>query len=169
MNDLTNPYAGWEVFNLIVGATSGALIGFQGLASALAADTDDADEPPTNAATVAHFSASLALCSLCGVPWTDTVTPTPIWTAAGLAGMVYVLQVTTRMFQAGEVAPQVEDIAFHSVLPFTAYMALAVACLFCLPSALFLVGYACLTLLLIGIHNAYDSVMFQVFLRKMRR
>lgn len=171
MSPSESPFAGWEVFNLIVGATAGALIGFQGLASALAADSDDGDEPATNAATVAHFSASLALCSLSGVPWAGETAPRVLWGICGLGGMLYVRSVAQRMQdpRAFGPDPDTEDLVFHLVLPFIAYLALSIASAWHLETGLFFVGLCALMLLLVGIHNAYDSVMFQVFLRKIRR
>jgi hypothetical protein len=64
--------------------------------------------------------------------------------------------------------PVLEDWMFHVLLPFSVYSVLAVsayAALFDTRSALFLVGAAALLLLLVGIHNAWDAVTYQVFVR----
>ena len=164
-----NPFAGWEVFNLIVGATSGALIGLQFVASAIAADNDSGDEPATNSATVAHFSAALTVCSLCGVPWHSEVIPQALWTVAGSSGMLYMIHVAKRLFHPRVIRPTAEDIAFHLVYPLIAYMALFVAGLVSLETGLFFSSFCALALMLVGIHNAYDAVMFQVFLRRRSR
>src|SRR5881628_1179483 len=64
--------------------------------------------------------------------------------------------------------PVFEDWLFHVVLPFAAYAVLAVSA-FAAPysarPALFLVGAAALVLLSTGIHNAWDAVTYQIFVR----
>jgi hypothetical protein len=60
------------------------------------------------------------------------------------------------------------DWLFHFLLPFAAYALLAVSAYtaqFYVRPALFLVGAATLLLLFIGIHNAWDAVMYHVFVR----
>jgi len=64
--------------------------------------------------------------------------------------------------------PVFEDWLFHLLLPFVAYSGLAIAAFaspYAARPALFLVGAAALVLLLIGIHNAWDAVTYQVFVR----
>ncbi len=61
-----------------------------------------------------------------------------------------------------------EDRLFHVLLPLAAYVMLAgSACAaYSLPcSALFLVGAVLLFLLFIGIHNAWDTVAYHVFVK----
>jgi hypothetical protein len=58
---------------------------------------------------------------------------------------------------------------YHALLPFAAYAALgASACVAHSHArpALFLVAAAALLLLFIGIHNAWDTVTYHVFVRK---
>jgi phosphotransferase system glucose/maltose/N-acetylglucosamine-specific IIC component len=65
--------------------------------------------------------------------------------------------------------PVFEDWLFHFVLPLLAYLILA-ASAFAAPAytsgALLGVGGATLLLLFIGIHNAWDAVMYHVFAGK---
>jgi hypothetical protein len=64
--------------------------------------------------------------------------------------------------------PEFEDWLFHVLLPFAAYLTLAVSAYAArshLREALFGVGAAVLLLLFIGIHNAWDAVMYHVFVR----
>ena len=64
--------------------------------------------------------------------------------------------------------PVFEDWSFHVLLPLSAYALLAFsayAVYIDVRSALFLVGAAALLLLLVGIHNAWDAVTYQVFVR----
>jgi hypothetical protein len=62
--------------------------------------------------------------------------------------------------------PEFEDWLFHVLLPFTAYLLLAVSAYATrshLREALFGVGAAALLLLFTGIHNAWDAVTYHVF------
>jgi hypothetical protein len=63
---------------------------------------------------------------------------------------------------------QFEDWLFHALLPIAAYTTLLLS-VFGAPSvtrvALFGVGGAALLLLFIGIHNAWDSVVYHVFVK----
>jgi len=64
--------------------------------------------------------------------------------------------------------PVFEDWLFHVLLPFASYAVLAISAsiaAYSVRPALFLVGAAALVLLLIGIHNAWDAVTYQVFVR----
>jgi len=86
----------------------------------------------------------------------------------GLGGVAYVVIAARRMRKQSAYRPVFEDWLFHVVLPFTAYAVLAISAsaapYYARPS-LFLVGAAALLLLLIGIHNAWDAVTYQVFVR----
>jgi hypothetical protein len=68
--------------------------------------------------------------------------------------------------------PVFEDWLFHVLLPGTAYALLAAAA--CVVhaharAALFVVGAAAVLLLFIGIHNAWDTVMYHVFVARRER
>ena len=82
--------------------------------------------------------------------------------------MLFRSVVARRMRAQRAYQPVFEDWLFHILLPFSAYTVLAAAAyvaLFDIRLALFLVGAAALLLLLVGIHNAWDTVTYQVFVR----
>ena len=65
--------------------------------------------------------------------------------------------------------PVIEDWLFHALLPFAACAALAVSAFAAHAHerrALFLVAAASLLLLFIGIHNAWDTVTYHVFVQR---
>jgi hypothetical protein len=65
--------------------------------------------------------------------------------------------------------PVFEDWLFHVALPLAAYAVLGLSSLGAYAherDALFAVGAAALLLLFIGIHNAWDSVSYHVFVHK---
>ena len=89
----------------------------------------------------------------------------------GLIGVAYAVVVARRMRAQRAYQPVFEDWLFHVLLPLAAYALLAGAAyaarLYERP-ALFVVGAAALLLLFIGIHNAWDTVTYHVFVRKRR-
>jgi hypothetical protein len=94
--------------------------------------------------------------------------PTLLCGAVGVAGAGYVGIATWRMRRQTAYQPELEDWLFYALLPFAAYVTLAVSA-FAARShaheALFAVGAAVLLLLMIGIHNAWDAVTYHVFLK----
>ena len=65
--------------------------------------------------------------------------------------------------------PVFEDWLFHLLLPFAGYATLAVSACAARSHArpaLFFLGGAALLLLFIGIHNAWDTVTYHVFVKK---
>ena len=83
--------------------------------------------------------------------------------------MTYSLNVIRRMQIQGAYEPEFEDWLFHVVLPIAAYAILALAAIAALSharEALFGIGAATLLLLFIGIHNAWDAVVYHVYFSK---
>jgi hypothetical protein len=163
----------WENFYIIVGPSAGALIGLQFVVITLIAE-----RPPPRAAeagaafatpSVVHFGVVLLLSAIVSVPWSGIAPVAILWGLIGLYGLVYSVVVTRRLRMQTSYQPVFEDWLFHVLLPLAAYAALAVAvgtaCSQERP-ALFLVAGAALLLLFIGIHNAWDAVIYHVFVGK---
>ena len=109
------------------------------------------------------------LSALVSVPWSGIATVAALWGVVGLCGMVYTVIVARRLRVQTTYQPVFEDWLFHVLLPLAAYAALAVsagAAHSHARPALFLVAAAALLLLFIGIHNAWDTVTYHVFVRK---
>lgn len=73
------------------------------------------------------------------------------------------------MRKQGVYEPEFEDWLFHVVLPVAAYAILALSAVAALSHAhedFFGIGAATLLLLFIGIHNAWDAVVYHVFFSK---
>jgi hypothetical protein len=91
------------------------------------------------------------------------LTPTVLLALIGLGGIAYAIVVTARARQQHDYRPVLEDWIWHSMLPAIAYLVL-------LGGAIdtgrghdagpFAIGASSLLLLLIGIHNAWDSVAY---------
>ena len=171
-----NVASGWETFYTIVGSSSGALIGLQFVVISLIAtrpveggiaDAGAAFATPS----VVHFSAVLFLSAVLTAPLDDVRLVAVLWGLAGLAGIGYVFVVARRMRRQVHYQPVMEDWLFHVLLPLAAYAALALSASTAQSAqgpALFLVAAAALVLLFAGVHNAWDAIMYFVFVRPRR-
>jgi len=164
----------WGNFYVIVGSSAGALIGLQFVVMALIAGMPRT--PGTAQAghafatpTVVHFATVLLLSALLSAPWHTIDTPADLWGLLGLCGFAYSLIVARRMRVQTAYQPVFEDWLFHALLPLAAHAMLAIAAFATrnhLRVALCVVAAAALLLLFIGIHNAWDTVTYHVFVKK---
>jgi len=169
-------FDGWENFYVIVGSSAGALIGLQFVVVTLIAGRPigraEAQAGRAFATpSVVHFGVVLLLSAMVSAPWNQVTIVAARWGIVGLGGVVYVVLVSRRMRSQGAYQPVFEDWCFHVLLPLAAYTILAIsafAAQYDAGPALFLVGAAALVLLVIGIHNAWDAVTYQVFVRSMK-
>lgn len=166
--------SGWENFYVIIGSSSGALIGLQFVAMSLIADLPiGQDGAQASAAfatpTIVHFAAVLLLSAVLCAPWNVIGGAAIFWGLAGLVGIVYQIIVAGRLRAQTAYRPDFEDWLFHLVLPFLAYGVLASSA-FAAPfhafAALFVVAAAVLLLLFIGIHNTWDAVTYHIYVSR---
>ena len=167
-------FDGWENFYVIVGSSSGALIGLQFVVITLIAELPavrDVERAGHAFATptVVHFGTVLLLSAIVSAPWHGMVVPALAWGIVGLVGVLYSIIVRRRMRTQTAYKPVLEDWLFHFLLPIASYATLAVSAYAArsrVGGALFGVGAAALLLLFIGIHNAWDAITYHVFIRK---
>jgi hypothetical protein len=165
----------WHDFYVIVGSSAAALIGLQFVVIALVADAGAPTTKHSASAfgtpTIVHFSAALLTAAIISAPWQTLVRPSLAIAASGAAGLGYTLLVLKRVHRQTDYAPVLEDWMWHTALPFVAYAALLVDGIL-LPgdpeTCLFIVGGSALLLLFIGIHNAWDAVLYFVVDRRQR-
>ena len=162
----------WESFYVIVGGAAGALIGLQFVVMTLLADRPQLASPEGGAAfatpTVVHFGTVLLLAAGLRVPWHAIGSAAAFWGAVGLAGFIYMLVVVRRMRRQSSYKPDWEDWLSHGVLPLVAYLVLLVSGFSAHAhesEALLGAGAATLLLLFTGIHNSWDTIAYQVFVR----
>jgi hypothetical protein len=82
---------------------------------------------------------------------------------SGLCGLGYVCVVVARARSQSEYKPVFEDWLWHTAFPFAAYAAIVTSALDLFTHtvlALFATGGATLSLVFIGIHNAWDTVTY---------
>ncbi|MFN2572784.1 MAG: hypothetical protein ABR537_14435 [Gemmatimonadales bacterium] len=117
---------------------------------------------------VIHFLSTLLISAVLSAPWQRVRDPAHVVGFMALAGIVYVLIVLRRMLRQSGYEPVLEDWVWHLVLPMGAYAGLFVGAAGMSheqPWALFAVATAALVLLLIGIHNAWDTVTYVIATR----
>jgi len=163
--------AEWESFYLIVGPSAAVLIGLQFVVMTLI-DGRSKQQPGIEVAnafatpTTIHFGAPFLISALVRVPWKELTSVAALWGLVGLIGIVYSAVVIKRMRSQGAYKPVLEDWLFHAWLPLLSYAILAISAFFAGPyerESLFAVGGSNLLLLFIGLHNAWDTVTYNVF------
>jgi hypothetical protein len=162
----------WDSFYVIVGSAAGALIGLQFVVITLIAQKPTSPALEGGAAfgtpTIVHLGTVLLLSALLRAPWPTITFVAALWGVIGFSGTIYAMIVIRRMRVQSVYQTQFEDWVFHALLPIAAYATLLLSA-FGAPSvtrvALFGVGGAALLLLFVGIHNAWDSVVYHVFVK----
>jgi len=168
------PLDGWENFYVIVGSSAGALIGLQFVVMTLIADLPTARVSPEAGGafatpSVVHFGVVLFLSALLSAPWHGIAAVATLLGMVGLGGVLYGITVLRRIRAQSAYQPVFGDWLFHFALPLIAYALLIVSAFATHSHAragLFMVAGTSLLLLFIGIHNAWDTVMYQVFILK---
>jgi hypothetical protein len=168
------PFAAWESFYVIVGSSAGALTGLQFVVVVLGSEMNMISGGAAGAfatPTIVHFCAVLLISAVLSAPWHALWTPALALSGCGLVGVVYSLLVVRRARRQKDYKPVLEDWLWHNAFPFLAYAALSVASILLRQNpgpALFLIGATALVLLFVGIHNAWDAVMYIALQRRQK-
>ncbi len=175
--------ADWQSFYTLVGSAAGALTGLTFVVITISAERgEDVGSASTRLTgtrvfitpTAVHFGATLGVSALLCIPGQTAVTLGVLLAATGVAGLIYCATLINRMlrFSSGAYKPFSSDWIWNVVLPVLAYLALAVTGVM-LPhevlDCLNAVSAAVLLLLFIGIHNAWDVVVWMTTERHAHR
>jgi len=117
---------------------------------------------------VVHFCAALLVSAIFSAPWLGLRSPGIAAIACGLTGFAYSVVVLRRALRQRDYKPVLEDWIWHATLPMLAYAGLFVAGLLLAgyaEDALYIVGSCTLLLVFIGIHNAWDTVVYVMMQR----
>lgn len=159
--------AQWEAYYVIVGTSAGALTGLQFVVMALVAEsqlsTGEHEISTFGTPTVFHFVATLLVSAALSAPWPTFIGPSIGMMILGLVGVVYAFIVARRAKRAKMYQPVLEDWVWHVVLPLVTYVLLVISGALLPRSgspALFVLAGCALLLLGIGIHNAWDTVIY---------
>jgi hypothetical protein len=172
----------WLSFYALVGSSAAALTGLTFVVVTIASDSDDVARSASArlsglrvfiTPTAVHFGSALWVAALMSIPGQTAVTLEVLLTVTGLAGLAYCATLLRRMLGSFPgYTPFASDWIWNVVLPVAAYLALAAAGLM-LPYrpaiSLYGVSGAVLLLLFIGIHNAWDVVVWMTTERHAHR
>ena len=165
--------AQWDSFYVIVGTAAGALIGLQFVVMTLIAQQASLGVAEGSRAfgtpTVVYFSVTLLLSAVLRAPWPGVTAVAVASFVIGLWGVAYSAVVLRRMSRQTVYRPDAGDWFYFALLPLAGYLLLAVsaaAIFFRNGLALFGVGAAVLVLLFTGIHNAWDTITWHVFVSR---
>lgn len=167
---------GWESFYVIVGSSGAALTGLMFVVIAIVADSPQNDASAINAfgtPTMVHFCVALLVSAVTSAPWHRILSLAITIAAIGVGGITYGCIVIARAVRQTGYKPVFQDWLWYMALPLVAHLTFVIAGL-SLPrladAALFFIGAATLLLLLIGIHNAWDTVTYlAIDMRSTRR
>lgn len=165
-----NAMAAWESFYVIVGSSGAALIGIQFVVIALVADLRKLSTTAESirafaTPTVVHLGGALVVSALMSAPWPSLLGPSIALGMCSLGGLGYATSVLHHARRQTTYKPVWEDWLWYGLLPIGAYAALAVGALVLRTATLaaeFLIAGSALGLLLIGIHNAWDTVTYVI-------
>ena len=159
------PFASWESFYVIVGSSAAALIGLQFVVIVLGAEVNALSSSAMRAfgtPTIAHFCATLSVSAILSAPWHTVHGAAVCLLLVSVTGAVFLARAFNHARKQTAYRPVFEDWLWHFALPAFSYLTLLVASMILWHrfSALFVIGASALALLLIGIHNAWDSVTY---------
>ena len=162
------PLEAWATFYVIVGSSAGALTGLQFVVMTLIADAGPVRPRGESISAfgtpnVVHFCAALLVSAILTIPWGGLRPAGVVVAGCGVLGVVYSAVVVRRALRQRVYEPVFEDWIWHTALPMLAYATLVVAGSLLGPNsagALFVIGPATLVLVLVGIHNAWDTVTY---------
>jgi hypothetical protein len=167
----------WETYYLIVGTAAGALTGLQFVVLTLITESgilrgSGASLAAFGSPNVVHFCAALLASAVMVAPWHDLGGPGAVMTVCGVCGAFYSVAVMRRAVRQTDYKPVLEDWTWHAALPLLAYSAWIFGGAELARSgddAPFFVGGAALLLVFIGIHNAWDTVLYVTIQRARQR
>jgi hypothetical protein len=165
VGEAAHPLAAWESYYVIVGTSGAALIGMQFVVMTLIAERRPlAEAEPIGAfgtPTVVHLSVALIVSAIMSAPWASELPAAIVMSVCGLIGLLYCAIVVRRAQRQTVYKPVWEDWLWYGVLPVATYAALAASAILLfthIEHSLFVIAGAALALLIIGIHNAWDSI-----------
>jgi hypothetical protein len=166
VHESANVLSAWENFYVIVGSSGGALIGLQFVVITLIAGRSRAQAQAGalsafGTPTVVHLVGALLVSAIMSAPWPSLGALAATLGVFGLSGLGYSAVVFRRARRQTGYQPVWQDWIWYAVLPAMTYAGLTVTAAVVRTQtrlALFAVASVALGLLLIGIHNAWDTV-----------
>jgi hypothetical protein len=158
--------ASWQNFWVIVGSSAGALTGLQFVVITLIIQARAIggirNIHAFGTPTVMHFCTALLIAAIMASPWQSLAILAGTLAACGVIGISYSIRVIWHA-RAASYEPDLEDRIWYIVLPFVAHSCFIVGAALIwadLPWSLAAVGIDALLFLLLGVHNAWDTVTY---------
>jgi hypothetical protein len=159
----------WHDFDLMVGTAAATLVGLMFVAASIGASIYTEKNRPGMQAfispTVVHFTSVLVLALFALVPTHEWLTLAGLLALVGAAGAIYSANLWTQLFVRRRFDVDIVDRLFYAAIPLLGYVLLLLAAFFLLrqsEAGLDLLAAAQITLLLAGIRNAWDMMMWIV-------
>jgi len=164
------PLETWHDFFVVAGTAAGALTGLQFVVIAL-------NQGPRNPGaykavrsyatpTIVHFAAVLVLASVLSFPNLTRAELGAILLVVGIVALAYTAFIFVNDRRQEIYMADLEDTIWHFTLPPLAYGNLLAAGVFAWSSpgrSLYMIGASMLALLVVGVHNAWDSAIWMTF------
>jgi hypothetical protein len=167
MHDSLPLLDGWSNFYVIVGSSAAGLTGLTFVVIALVSDVQTVRLSGLRAFVtpiVMHFGSALWLSALLCIPGHTAVSVAACMIVSGAILSAYGATTTYRMYRGRALYnPVLEDWIWNAALPSLCYLGLLVAGVLALQRtalALYIIGAAALTLLFVGVHNAWDLAVW---------
>ena len=159
----------WHDFYVLIGTASATLVGLMFVTATIGANLfTEANREAMRAflsPTVVHFTAVLLVCIVMIIPMRHWTTLAVLLAAGAVGGLVHSVRVWVQLFVRRAFRVDVVDRLFYALIPVVAYVLVLVsAALVFMERALALVvlAAALMTLLVVGIRNAWDMTTFIV-------
>jgi hypothetical protein len=159
--------APWSNFYVIVGSAAAGLTGLMFVVITLVADgrmgTTHAGIATFSTPTIVHFGAALFVAASLAAPWRSLTHVVVLLGLTGVIGLVYALRVIVLAKNLTQYRPGADDWTWYAILPLVAYLAILASALLLTiapKNALFVLAAGVLLLVFIGIHNAWDVVVW---------
>lgn len=166
----------WHTFYAIVGTAAATLTGLMFVVITLSAGARTRRNPGMSdgigafsTPTVFHFEIALLVAAILSAPWPMLWNVDLLLGLGGVGGVAYSMIVVRRVLrvrQQSNYTTVLEDWLWYIVFPLVSYIALVVATIMLPMNAalvLFVIAAAVIFLVFIGIHNAWDLVVFLAF------
>ena len=159
----------WHDFDLLIGTAAATLVGLMFVAASIGAsiftEKNRAAMEAFISPTLVHFTTVLVIAVLAVVPTHEWVTLAGLLALDGLAGANYSAKLWIQLFVQRRFEVDVIDRLFYAAIPLLGYLLLLIAAFLLLrqsEAGLDLLAAAQITLLLAGIRNAWDMMLWIV-------
>jgi hypothetical protein len=157
----------WHDFYMLAGAASATLVGLMFVAASIGASVfNEEHRAPMHAfftPTVVHFASVLLLSLLITVPVHNWLSLGVLMGAGGVFGSIYCGGILVQVIVRRQFKVDVVDRMFYALIPVLGYLAVSAAAVLIVlrsPLSVDVIAVAVMTLLVAGIRNAWDMLVF---------